>query len=198
MPSSPTPFHTFLRPEIEAPDVERAEHSGGSVAFVWDVEKDGLAPEHLECDVLYAEPPFRRGYEVFHERAGKQGGDGFATLCRRIDTALHYSRIPACILTGPDAARLYHPDFNLGTVGHPDEFGITWDVLVYNWPRTLPVASESRHALLAQMTSMGKVGDFCAGYGNTGRDVIGHGGVCVLSDLVPRCIGYISQAWEEW
>lgn len=51
-------------------------------------------------------------------------------------------------------------------------------------------------ALLARKYK--KVGDWCCGYGYSGRVFLSQGREAVLSDYNAKCIGYIANNYQTW
>lgn len=188
-----TPYHTALADghEEQAEPLDRVEFSDG-VALRHDVWDD-LPPEFDACDVIYAEPPWPKGYAIFNERAEVQAPP-WSEFQKRI--AQHALRslgrgVPTVLMAGNVALR-HHP-----------HAGYTREV-VLNGNRVLAVCYgttvESSNAIdliheLAERFDC--IGDYCCGYGRTIGIVREHGKRFVASDHNARCIGFIAEHWRE-
>lgn len=190
-----TGYHSVHLPEEPSIELARWDRAGSS-AFVWDATCGSLPEEYATCDLLYAELPWRSGYERYQARADTASSTwhDFMAGVRQI---LAGWRKPAVIVAGVHArSRMPAPTQVLPVTllvagrqaagAHVYNAGLTRD-----WTDTEDLVSY----LAARF---GRVGDFCAGYGRTARAFTRAGGTFVASDINPRCVGYIAEHHPEW
>lgn len=170
----------------------------GSVAFVYDIENGKLPKEYDECDVFYTEIPWDKGYEVFNKRADKKGGSysKFVASLTNIIQSVTYDK-PLVIVAGK---HLY---------SHiPVPSGVAYGVEFNGYPSmayfygidirdNIKVGSNEK-IIEALSNEFNRVGDFCCGYGNVGKSFYKKGKSFVMSDINPRCIGYIKENIKKW
>lgn len=186
-------YHSGLREADDAPIVHRTEFAGG-IAFVHDI-KNGFPDEFETCDVIYAEPPWKVGFKAFNQRAESDAVKTFEALCNLIGKAIVETTKPVYLVCGEAGLKYYPVASRMEIKLH----GAPAVVLAYRGD--LPsyerrMTSEQVVAWLAQRYD--RVGDFCCGYGQTGRIFVGAGKQCVLTDYNPRCIGHIAIHATGW
>lgn len=184
-------YHTALAggTELSAEPCDRVEFSDG-VALCHNLWHP-LPVEFAACDVWYAEPPYRSGYDVFNGRAGCVDPP-WPVFQRRIGRLAEEAPVPVVLAIGRDAIR-YHPGADGGLpVKHNGEpaWLVTYRALIGR-PQT---TDEAIHELMQRHEC---IGDFCAGYGRTGRIAREHGKRFVMSDHNPVCIGVIAKNFAE-
>jgi hypothetical protein len=187
-------YHSaFKEPPQDVEPCQRVVTSHG-IAFAHNL-LDGQPPEYADCDVLYAEPPWSGGQRVFERRAGVAHTHShralilaFLVLAIRLD-------IPAVLVSGSRWTWLPRPDQRT-TVRWYDKTPVALRCygLKVNAASGAP-STEVLHELAGRFAC---VGDPFCGYGNTGRIFAEHGKRYVLSDLDPRCIGYIKMHAQSW
>lgn len=162
-----------------------------SVALVHDAG-DPFPKEFRTCDVLYAEPAWRPGYQAFHDLAGitpKLPWPDWVQAYERHALAL---RVPFALPCGKDSLRYLSPDsvqmLRLrGTDSRLALYGIK------------SVAAADDVGVIEELAQRFKrVGDFACGYGRTGKIFMKHGGTFVMSDISAECIGYIAMHAKAW
>ncbi len=192
-----TDYHSAHRPAQKAPPVQRWE-GNNCLAFVHDLMSAATLPNEFgACDVLTAEIPWQRGFATFNERAGVEDERTYQGFLGRVSEIVSTSTVPVYLLTGRHAlARL--PEADSVTETKLNE----WDALILGYrpdpeiaAASFGVAQEMLHALAGRY---GTVGDFCCGYGRSGRFFLRAGKSAVLSDFDPKCIGYISEHAPGW
>lgn len=190
-------YHTALKggePSVEYPACSRAVFPGG-VAIRHDITF-GLHPEMGECQALYADPPWPAGFEVFNERAQTPGGT-WKGFMAKIGKIIAESKKPIFLTLGMRALgllpgadnvfhlRLNHADVLLGVWNAPD-VEVRGKCTAFRFLEMLVERYEC-------------IGDFCCGYGTTGRVFLGAGGKrVILTDYNARCIGRIGQIAGDW
>lgn len=183
-----TAYHSALRPPVDAPSLTRYQGARG-LTVVADVSR-GVPREFEDCDVLYADPPWPHGYDEFSRRAGGAAGSYGDVLVVLRDYCARVA-IPVVLVTGTRAALLLKPHAT-APVRLP-----VGDAVACLW--RLPAWTETRRSIdvidgLARRHEV--AGDPFCGYGTTGRIFAEAGKRYVMSDLNPRCVGFISlQPW---
>lgn len=189
-------YHGAHRDTVQAAPLDRWEGER-CVAFVHDLMSAPTLPgEFHGCDVFVTDLPWQKGYETFNQRAGVADGRTYAGFMARVSEIVESLTVPVFLVTGRHALpKLPTPDAVLSTRLNEDDA-----VAVCYRPGSeaggsYGVAPELLHAL-AQRYDM--AGDFCAGYGRTGRFFLRSGKRAVLSDFNPRCVGYIAEQAPGW
>lgn len=183
------PYHSQLRPPVDAPAAERFT-LGESVVFRHDVA-EGLPVEYDDCDVLYSELPWRNGMSVFNERAG--ASITYKDFLGAVSVIALISEVPLILVTGKHAlTRLPDPRQVLTLSLNGDSA-----VAVIYGARTKP-ANTATEIITRMANGFSRVGDFCCGYGRTLRIFHQAGKTFVGSDYNARCVGYIAQHAGEW
>lgn len=179
------PYHSALWDESAAEPCERVELRGG-LAFRHDIYL-GLPEEFARCDVLYSEPPWPAGVEVFDRRAGVAGGD-YRRLMEAIGAVITGTNIPTFLITGDRGRKLLPMALQEHRIilNGAAAWCMVYRKRLHDWP-------ESTEALLERLAAeFGCVGDFCCGYGTAGRVFRAAGKRFVLADYNARCIGHIA------
>lgn len=183
-------YHTALsygHEHSEVSSIERVEFTDG-VALRHDIWRD-LPADFDACDVIYAEPPWPIGYQVFNERANVTAPPWSAFQVRLADHAAE--RLAAgvgTILLGGKLALRYHPNATKVqpvTLNH-DRVNLICYGVETEGATTIDVMNDvaSRFAC---------IGDYCCGYGRTITIVRRHAKRFVMSDHNGQCIGYIAK-----
>lgn len=172
---------------------------GLSVAFVRDVTRGPELPEEYQsCDLLYAELPWRSGYERYQVRAGGvSAASDWPEFMTRVHGLIAGWQKPAVIVAGLHArsrmpAAGQELPVRLLVAGRQAALAF-----VYNAGFTTEWA-DTEGLLRYLAARFGRVGDFCAGYGRAPRAFTLEGGSFVASDINPRCIGYIAEHAADW
>lgn len=190
-------YHSAHKPaETDLPAVDRWEGER-CVAFVHDLMSSPTLPAEFDaCDVLVADPPWQAGFDTFNQRAHIDGERTYAAFMARLADLVENVAVPTYLITGRHAlTRLPKPDAVLPMMLNEYE-----SVAISYRPGPeadgrYGVAPEFLHTL-AQRYDV--AGDFCCGYGRTGRLFLRSGKRAVLSDFNPECIGYIAEHADGW
>lgn len=186
-------YHTALAggriedaPELQwvsFPDGVAMQHN------IWDP----LPREFEECDVWYVEPPFRRGYDEFNERAGTGKQPAWNDFRLHLDTMAIRAGVPVVYVSGREAFR-YHPaatDAVPMKLNGNDVWALCYNIRI-DWPH------ETNEQVIRGLADRFKcIGDFACGYGFTGAIARQQGARFVLSDHNAQCIGYVAQRLGE-
>ena len=164
-----------------------------SYATTVDISKINNLPKLYEsCDVLYSEPMWDAGVNKFNERA--QISADYKDYLRNINTMCKTK--PSIIVMGKKA-KAYLTDVQ--QVLDVSLNGAKAQAYVYN----MSVSSRMRECITAKQLieyiaiKYNRVGDFCCGYGRTGRIFYEHNKSFVQSDYNGKCIAYIKQYYED-
>lgn len=193
-------YHSALTADVPAAPVRRWDQwdTIGCLAFVHDLMTSPDLPDVYDrCDVLVTDLPWQTGFAKFNARAGvKDDGRTYAKFMRRIGEIVEASTVPAYLVTGRHALpKLPPPAAVLPTLLNRDAAV----VICYNpGPEADGRYGVAQEFLRRLASDYRTVGDFCCGYGRSGRFFLAQGGRAVLSDHNPRCVGYISEHAAEW
>jgi hypothetical protein len=189
-------YHGAHKTTVDTPPVQRWK-GAQCTAFVHDIlSSQALPPEYVTCDVMVTDLPWKRGYDTFNERAVVSDGRTYDQFMERVAEFAVATDVPLWLVTGKHAlAYLPQPDSVLSMRLNED------DALAIGYrpgpevEQDYGVTQEFLHALAQRYTV---AGDWCAGYGRTGRFFLRAGKHAVLSDFNPRCIGYIAEHAPSW
>lgn len=174
--------------------------SGGSVAIAHDVFAGHLPEDFNACDVIYAEPAWRAGFEKFNKRAGVEDQRTYSEYLKVISTIVTALNKPSIVISGRHAKNGFS-DYDavvpVQLVIPADPNG--GDALAFLWNFPLDIEGMKTPAIIQLLAEhYGCVGDFCCGYGHTGKVFKENNKNFVLSDYNAKCIGYISEHEKEW
>ena len=185
-----TDYHSAHYPEQPA----TARHGYSSlrgIALVHDVIDGPLPTDYQRCDVFYTDPPWQSGYDEFAARAGTLVPP-YAEFMRALVAAIP-NGVPAVFVTGRHADR-YFPNHYLRFPVRLNEHAAV--AYAYGLDLTGCATAEDIGRKLA--ANYNRVGDPCCGYGNAARWFVQAGKRFVVSDINPRCIGYIAKHEAAW
>jgi hypothetical protein len=189
-------YHGAHKPPVAAPSVLRWE-GPQCVAFTHDLLSATTLPAEYEaCDVIVTDLPWQVGYDTFNERAGISDGRTYSMFMNRVGEIVEAAAGPVYLVTGRHAvAKLPTADVVLPMRLNEDEAVAVGYRPGAEADRTYGVAPEFLHALAQRYST---AGDFCCGYGRTGRAFLRSGKRVVMSDVNASCIGYISEHAPSW
>lgn len=190
------PYHSALSglgKPLTCQPCYRFEHAG-SIAFASRIDQyaKSLPSEFDTCDVIYAEPPWRQGYEKFNQRAGYSTQLTFGHFVTKLNYLARNCGRPCAYIAGREMLRSMTPDVTLELTHNGGE------ALVAGYNITIPAVRDSVALIHELAEKYDRVGDFMAGYGRSGRIFAEHGKSFVLSDINPQCIGYIAENAKDW
>jgi len=173
---------------------------GDSVAFVHDVMAGPLPIEYADCDVIYADLPWRAGFAHYNDRAGVADDRTYRDFLAAVRDVIETRTVPAVIVTGRHALdSLPKPSQVLPVImpvanGQPGVALVYGMALISEWPKR-----GTPDGLLALLAATNRcVGDFCCGYGASAYAFLRAGRRFVASDYNPECIGYIAKNVGRW
>ena len=191
-----TLYHTALKKGsltyLDVPETNYVEHPLG-LMIKSDIINEGLPQQMLDCDVIYAEPPWPHGFKIFNERAGIKHND-YNDLSDAIKEAIVFcsskeASTPFYLLLGktmlsklPDPNELHETILN----GN-DAFMAVWND---SYEGNLSSTYEICHTLGGRYK---KFGDFTCGYGACVKAFLEGGGESfIASDYDGKCITVMS------
>lgn len=164
----------------------------GNVVTVWDINADPIPEAFLECDLIYCEPAFPAGMSKFDDRAGKEpySYEEYATNFGRTLKEL----AKPTVMFIPERALKFTPapDFTTEAMLNGNK------TLVAFWNGAFSWGDDNHTIIRCLADNYDRVGDFCAGYGTTGRLFAEAGKGFVMSDYNAQCCGYIAANMEGW
>ena len=185
-------YHSSLK-SIQPLTIENALESfaaEGCNVLKHDVcSSHGLPKVYERCDVLYSEPAWRAGYQTFQDRAEAKPTT-YLDYVQAINRIVKSTTAPLWLIIGSHIIRkIVEPHRKLKVSIHG------YDTNLLGWNDEEDYGSfETNYdfvRLLAQKYDC--VGDFCCGYGNTGRLFQEAGKKFVLSDLNGKCVYYVAK-----
>jgi hypothetical protein len=195
-----TPYHTALAAgvEITAPAVSRVEVDG-SVAFQHDL-MEGLPADYEGCDLLYVDLPAPQGLAVFDGRVGVEERSYRDFIAAVAEIVAAVSTPTVLTVVSSQIRQLPPGDDEVEMERH----GLPAVALAYRTSLAPPagrvvLGPRSDGVLIASLAErFERVGDFCCGYGQTGRIFREVGKSFVMSDYNAPCIGYIALNILGW
>lgn len=188
------PIHSGLLTPQTYPSRDSFE-IGSSVAFQWDIS-NGLSPKH-SGDLIYSEPAWRHGYNIFHKRAGIVPRVPFNDYMKSMGEIVEAAGKPAFIVAGKDGARLlpHQKIMEINITAHGKKGG-AWG---YLFNLDIPAGLVETVDILRYLaTCHDRVIDFNCGYGCTGRVFKESGKQFAISDLDGACVGFIAAHAGNW
>lgn len=165
---------------------------GNSIAFYHDIEK-GISMHYKDVDILYSEPPWVDGYLITQKRA-KTSKKDYLRFMIGISRAIKLLRKPTIMVMGISHKK-YLPETK--TIIPVDLNGYKARAFVYNMKIDGLDFMDIDSLIKSLAKKYNRVGDFCCGYGNTGRIFYEAGKEFVMSDINRRCIGFIQKYYEN-
>lgn len=185
-------YHSALKsvPSVNVMKELDRHDAGGNHVFRLDVCNGELPVIFEQCDVLYSEPAWQSGYAEFMNRASRERST-YAEYIAAMNKIIARFRARCAIwlvLGAHVMKRITEPERKLPTTIHGYEaFLCGWnDGKIYGTVKT-------NYDFIKELArDYSRVGDFCAGYGNTGRIFKESGKHFVLSDINGKCVYYIA------
>lgn len=183
-------YHSAHYPE--QPARRRYAHSSEyGVALAHDVAAGPLPSFYQACDVFYTDPPWRSGNVRFFDRAGVKPRP-HESLMRELVAAVP-DDAPAVFVIGKHADSHFGESFARYPVRLNEH-----DAVAYSRGVDLSGCATAEEVGRLLAGRYARVGDPCCGYGNTAKWFVQAGKQYVVSDINPRCIGYIAEHESEW
>lgn len=190
-----SPYHTALshgRTEGATP-LHGSYHDGRrNHVYVWGL-KGSIPDPYRACDLIYGEPAWPAGLKEFDKRAGVTT-ESYAAHIADVARVMQSLNKPT-VLVGSPAMLLKLPGLDLSGEILLNTAKATMGFYNGASPVFMPTTDALLHALALIYT---RVGDFCCGYGNTGKIFLEAGRNCVLSDYNAECCGYVAAHLGKW
>lgn len=157
-------------------------------AFVHDVmSADYLPDAYRECDVLYADPPWQRGYKTFTQRCCITDPPTYDTFMFHVVDLIERTELPAVMIAGKQAAKYFD-----GWTAVPTRLQ-RFEAIAY-YSQLKPVQAYTATGILEGLARGYEcVGDFFAGFGSSARAFTLAGKRFVASDCNPQCIATLQK-----
>lgn len=186
-------YHSAHYPYDPPGPLERFDASNGT-AVVHDLLAGPLPVEYGDCDVIYTEPSWRRGFDIFNTRAGAGDGRTYADYCRAVVSVLDLG-LPSVLVWGAHA-KPYLPARRTEVPIRLNEHEAI--AFLFNGASLNAKPSTIRDIVSDLAKRYRHVGDPNCGYGLSARAFTEERKRFTASDLNPRCIGYIASHHETW
>jgi hypothetical protein len=180
-------YHSFRNDEIKIfSSLERLEKDG-DIAFAHDLTL-GLPKDYNDCDILYSEPSWLLGYDIFSKRAETISGS-YKTYIDVL-SKLTFNKKPIVLIIGKNALKKMNQNFTQKKV----KLNNHWET-AYGWNIDISKYDVNLNYDLIKCLSkdFNKVGDMNCGYGNTGRIFKDNGKNFVMSDINSKTIYYVAK-----
>lgn len=179
-------YHSALQEELSIKNEILMCKNNGDIVRKVDI-CNGLHKDFESCDVLYSEPAWLDGYQKFMERSNSQSTykNYLSALCEIIES----TSSPIWLVIGKHAhKKLLTPDRIERVKIHN-----YWTTLL-GWNDDNEYSFNTNYDFINQIAERyERTGDFCCGYGNTGKIFKEHGKGFVMSDINGKCIYYIAK-----
>lgn len=192
------PYHSALsngKLEDASPLMGVFEYEGSAV-FPWDINaatlSKGIPEPYYSCDVIYAEPAWPSGLAAFDQRAGVTSPP-FSVYAQRLGYIIRMLGKPSVMFASDRALSCMPPaDFvtDAGLNGNRTKVGF--------WNGAYALGNNNHEFIRDLASRYNRVGDFCCGYGTTGRLFREAGKTFVMSDYNTVCCGYVAREMKGW
>lgn len=184
-------YYSFRnKPRETKKSIDRFE-SKGNIVFKHDLTL-GIPNEYSKCDLIYCEPSWMKGYEIFSERAEKKAiGDYNRYL--EVLSQITYLKKPIAMILGKSALKKMNPNYisevRIKLNGSPETiYGWNIDFAKYN---AKGITSFELAKRLSQDYNC--VGDMSCGYGNVGKAFKENNKNFVMSDISGKSVYEVAE-----
>jgi len=187
------PYHsslTSINPLDISFEIEKFESNGNIVLRNDLCSMKKLPDEFRNCDILYSEPAWKSGYEKFIARAKKEQSQYQEYIMAINDVILHEKR-PIWIILGSHILSKFK---KLDQIIPINLHGYMTNLCGWNDLHDYGTFKTNYDFVAKLAEKFSCVGDFCAGYGNTGRIFQEHQKKFILSDINGNCIYQIAKS----
>lgn len=189
------PYHSALSKgqlETATPLEGPVQDDRGNWALVWDVNDRTPPDQFYECDLIYAEPSWPAGLAAFDERAGVET-PGYAHYADSLRIIVEKLKKPTAMFISSRALRrMPMPDLTFDADLNGNLTPIAF------WNGAFATGSSNKDIIRDFAKRHNRVGDFCCGYGTTGRLFSEAGKRFVMSDYNALCAGYVAEHMGDW
>ena len=181
-------YHSMLINEKE--DLKNLDfyYLGGNTVIQHDLT-EGTLPIFKKADVIYSEPAWQRGYELFKNRAQiKDSQNTFKKYLLSIKEAIEELKKPSFIVSGKHMLKTLSPDH----VTEIDLHGYKSYLSIWNHK---PMSFKDNFACMDKLSEeFPCVLDFSCGYGITAE----YFNSWVLSDINKKCVYYVAKKFMNY
>lgn len=180
-------YHSALQDELEIDKEILMCKNGGNEAHQHDICY-GLPGYFEKCDILYSEPAWLDGFDKFIKRANGEKAI-YDEYLLALTGIIQEGNKPLWLVIGKHAhKKLPKPE-------RIEEIKIhNYKTTILGWNDQNKYSFVSNYDFIDQISNHFQfVGDFCCGYGNTGKAFISKGKRFVMSDINGKCIYYIAK-----
>jgi hypothetical protein len=195
MSSKAIPYHSALQDDLDLPELSFYE-SAGSTVFQHDLTAE--IPEIFRTvDVIYSEPAWRAGYEVFQERSKPTTVSTFKVYLEAIKKFIATLNKPTFMIIGKHMLKALMPND-----GYYEIMLNKWEAILGLWnidEVTFDALNmeggliNNNNVIDFVVTRYNIIGDFSCGYGNVAASAVKNGKKFVCSDLNAKCVYYIAK-----
>lgn len=189
-------YHSVYLPPAGVRPRQRWEGRDGSLAMVHDVLAGPLPDAYEDCDLLYADLPWRAGFPSYNQRAGVDDTRTYRQFLEAVTGVVRAARRPVVLVTGRHALSHLPTPTQILPVTMP-VLGQAAVTLLYNLVVADPWTTTT-DALERLAGMYRRVGDFCCGYGASANAFVQVGRTFVVSDYNPECVGYVAAHADGW
>lgn len=166
----------------------------GNVVCVHNIH-DGYNKVFDPCDILYSEPAWKHGYNKFMSKANSNALT-FDNYVDAICFFLEKANKPTVIIVGVHDSKRYLQRLSFKAKRITLSIHSCNAIALFYKMDVIDVSTSVE--LLDQISkTYARVGDFCAGYGNTADAFYMNGKNFVVSDVNKSYIGYIIDKYEN-
>ncbi len=179
----PKIYHSALSQELDVKKELDRFTDGNSIVFAHDINK-GITKDFLDCDCVYSELAWNKGYESFQKRAGKEDFLSYKDYLLNIQKILIDLNKPSYIIGGKHMLKTINPHHYSTIILN----GFEAVLMVWN---TGIILSKNTNELLKELSfKYNKVLDFCVGYGNH----LSMFKSFVASDINKKCVYFVAKS----
>jgi hypothetical protein len=182
-------YHSALKSFKQYDKESYGFETSSITGLIFDIETDSIPEVFYKAEFVYLEFPYRKGYEVFNDRVNKKGvGFGYLQLMtleilNKLDKPFYIiaeKRMP--ILEPLLVDSIYYSAHKCDTYLYSNK----------------PIKAKSTNELQSLLFQTYNIGlDFMCGYGNIVGTALEHNKKVIVSDINPKCLGYIYENLQE-
>lgn len=180
----PNEYHSAFREEIS--DLKEIDYyiNGNSLVKYHDIN-NGIINEFYNCDVIYSEPSWRKGYLEFSKRAYLKINKNFNDYLMSIQHVVNELKKPSFIIGGRHMLNILKPDhlINIKFNG--------FDAITMIWNHEKINVSSNLELIEIISKKYNKVLDFSCGYGFHLKKFR----YFVCTDINKKCVYYIAKKY---
>lgn len=145
--------------------------------------------------VIYSEPAWNHGYQIFCERAGLEYHDGdYEKYLTGIKRVIDILSIPTYLIIGKKMSKILEPEdaWPISLRGTPALVAV-WNIKQLKEPRSVLYGMKNTDVIEYVVDNYDCILDFCCGFGNIIEPAFKKGKRVICSDINADCIHYIGH-----